>query len=229
MASNIFGRFGADSRAARSFYQDLRAQDFAHDVESEAAPNLDEENLREPFQDYDVDPADAFAENDSRISTDSVPQPLNTGIDRAHKVPRNAHIGRDTEGRWFPQDEDADNDVPASLLIEPNEGKVPHSRHRSSRLHAAKQVADPGPSTGRPPSQYDTPSAPRRLYHEDSSLGADQHSPLMPRALSSSGKETALWRWANVTNLDKFMWDVYVYYQGKGFWCIVTYRFLNIV
>jgi hypothetical protein len=41
-------------------------------------------------------------------------------------------------------------------------------------------------------------------------------------------KERALWKWANVENLDVFLQQVYGYYIGKGIYCIVLARFLNL-
>lgn len=43
-----------------------------------------------------------------------------------------------------------------------------------------------------------------------------------------SPKERALWKWANVENLDVFLQDVYKYYLGNGFQCIVLQKFLNL-
>lgn len=43
------------------------------------------------------------------------------------------------------------------------------------------------------------------------------------------GRELAYWRWANVTNVDAFLSDVYSFFLDKGFWCIVLKRFLNML
>ncbi|CAI4057312.1 autophagy protein ATG9 SKDI_04G0950 [Saccharomyces kudriavzevii IFO 1802] len=43
-----------------------------------------------------------------------------------------------------------------------------------------------------------------------------------------SVKERALWKWANVENLDMFLQDVYNYYLGNGFYCIILEKILNI-
>ncbi|PHH63568.1 hypothetical protein CDD82_1884 [Ophiocordyceps australis] len=37
----------------------------------------------------------------------------------------------------------------------------------------------------------------------------------------SGGREEALWRWANIANLDSFLRDVYDYYRGGGLLCIL--------
>lgn len=48
------------------------------------------------------------------------------------------------------------------------------------------------------------------------------------RVSTLSPKERALWKWANVENLDIFLQDVYRYYMGNGFTCIVLEKVLNI-
>lgn len=44
-----------------------------------------------------------------------------------------------------------------------------------------------------------------------------------------SPKERALWKWANVDNLDLFLQDAYNYYLGNGFHCIILQKVLNIL
>ncbi|SCU81353.1 LAME_0B06656g1_1 [Lachancea meyersii CBS 8951] len=43
-----------------------------------------------------------------------------------------------------------------------------------------------------------------------------------------SPRERALWKWANVENLDIFLQEVYEYYLGNGFYCICIEKILNI-
>ncbi|CAR30093.1 autophagy protein ATG9 [Lachancea thermotolerans CBS 6340] len=43
-----------------------------------------------------------------------------------------------------------------------------------------------------------------------------------------SPRERALWKWANVENLDIFLQEVYNYYLGNGFYCICIEKALNI-
>lgn len=44
-----------------------------------------------------------------------------------------------------------------------------------------------------------------------------------------NAKERALWRWVNVTDLDGFLQQVYLYYVGKGIWAIGLERTLNLL
>lgn len=43
-----------------------------------------------------------------------------------------------------------------------------------------------------------------------------------------SPRERALWKWANIENLDKFLQDVYSYYLGNGFYCILLSKVLDL-
>ncbi|AAS51991.1 ADR071Wp [Eremothecium gossypii ATCC 10895] len=52
-------------------------------------------------------------------------------------------------------------------------------------------------------------------------------SPSRPSPLSA--RERALWKWANVENLDGFLQDVYSYYLGNGFYCIMIEKILNLL
>lgn len=38
-----------------------------------------------------------------------------------------------------------------------------------------------------------------------------------------------MFRWANVSNLDVFIRDVYDYYLGAGIWCILLERLLHLL
>ena len=44
-----------------------------------------------------------------------------------------------------------------------------------------------------------------------------------------SPKERALWKWANIENLDAFLQDTYQYYLGNGFQCILLQKILNLL
>jgi autophagy-related protein 9 len=41
--------------------------------------------------------------------------------------------------------------------------------------------------------------------------------------------DRTMWRWANVENMDHFFTRVYEYYQGKGLYCILLARLLNLL
>ncbi|OZJ04471.1 hypothetical protein BZG36_02682 [Bifiguratus adelaidae] len=41
--------------------------------------------------------------------------------------------------------------------------------------------------------------------------------------------QRAMWKWANVQNMDNFLGRVYSFYTGKGYWCILLARVLNLL
>lgn len=41
--------------------------------------------------------------------------------------------------------------------------------------------------------------------------------------------DRTMWRWANVENMDDFFNRVYEYFQGKGIYCILLARLLNLL
>ncbi|GAA6024138.1 hypothetical protein JCM8202_004269 [Rhodotorula sphaerocarpa] len=61
--------------------------------------------------------------------------------------------------------------------------------------------------------------------HQGSSRRARRRSGIA----TMSAKERALWRWVNVSDLDGFLQQVYIYYVGKGIWAIGLERTLNLL
>jgi autophagy-related protein 9 len=56
-------------------------------------------------------------------------------------------------------------------------------------------------------------------------LFAGQH----PGLANVDPKKKAMWRWANVEDLDNFLKDVYTYFLGNGIWSILLTRVLNLL
>lgn len=62
-----------------------------------------------------------------------------------------------------------------------------------------------------------------------------QRQPTLPIPITTSTRERVstydrtMWRWANVENMDDFFTRVYEYYQGKGLYCILLARLLNLL
>ncbi|KAF7729513.1 autophagy protein atg9 [Apophysomyces ossiformis] len=51
-----------------------------------------------------------------------------------------------------------------------------------------------------------------------------------PSTIDNMSKfDRSLWRWANVDDMDDFFQRVYAYYKGKGIFCILLARFLNLL
>lgn len=227
MFSNLIPGGGA---TGRSFYENLRNKhDNNSDIEDRAGL-LDEENLNHEFHDYDLDQIEGLGVDDSRISEAPARIPSGRGgpsVQRAHRASGNS--------RWFGghgQDDDGDNDVPASLLVEPHDMvDATSAGQRRKAGDSRKTPPIPGLSTRTTRAQWETTQNQQRL-HRDDALSRGGHLPpgaFLANALNGDAKKKAEWRWANVSNLDNFMHDVYAYYLGHGFWCILLERGLHLV
>ncbi|KAK5995799.1 Autophagy-related protein 9 [Cladobotryum mycophilum] len=218
MTSKVFGRLTASSRDTRSFYEELRTRDDDH-VDEEAGLNLDEDNLRQHF--HELDPESLVA-GDSRITVDSA---IYGGRSQVERVPRHPDGRHEAAPRWQHLDDDADNDVPESLLVEAN-GAVPLLNATTGRA-ARKNRLQTGSARGAPSTQargqWDNtaahPQPPEAVSRGHTSTA--QPRSIMSGTITGGRREKALWRWVNTTNLDSFMRDVYDYYEGGGIWCIL--------
>lgn len=227
MTSNMFSKL-LPGAAGRSFYDDLRARNDNEDIEDRAGL-LDEENLNHQFHDYDLDNVEGLGVDDSRQSLAGGPKKLGRGGPSRRRPQKDAGYNK-----WFGHGEEGeDNDVPESLLVEPHDMvDATHAGQRRTKEAPGRQSVIPGPSTSNARSQWEATQAQQRLHREDSS--GRGHMPPRPgafiaNAIGGDAKKKAEWRWTNVSNLDNFMHDVYAYYQGCGFWCILLERFLHLV
>lgn len=121
--------------------------------------------------------------------------------------------------------EEIEDDVPASLLIEDS--------HRGARSPISKQQRNVY-QTDIPIPALHPEWSPDSPFHEPQEGSLPQHN--IPRLgigsntmATATSREKAVWRWANVENLDNFLADVYDYYILKGFWSIVLRRLLNLL
>lgn len=120
------------------------------------------------------------------------------------------------------QEEDIENDVPLSLLVENNERPIgeplepPRGARPSAMRHAGSPHRHIRPNWAPPSTQ--------RLPHQGGEPGTGRIA--QPRSITraimpGNRREKALWRWVNTSNIDSFMRDVYDYYEGGGLWCIL--------
>ncbi|CAN8104986.1 unnamed protein product [Discula destructiva] len=219
MASNLFSKL-VPSTQQRSFYDQLRARD-DDDVEDQAGSAMDEQNLNHHFQDDEIDPKTLAIES-SRTTTASGAR---------HSPARGRH---QRAYRWPTQDDDGDNEVPPSLLVEAHQKDAltrPENAPRNTTRSGNAPV--PGPSTRRSRTEWDAAKTQHRLHQNDTAPRPFGRAAAEPRTIGSSvigtAKQKAEWRWANVDNLDNFMQNVYDYYRGNGFWCILIDRLLHLV
>ncbi|KAL1953471.1 hypothetical protein VTO42DRAFT_2785 [Malbranchea cinnamomea] len=237
MASSRIGRLlpFSSHNVSPSIYETIRQHDEdsdASDVEERAAMAIDEENLRHNFNEYELEEALEHASDNQSAHSSSAAAHTEGSKDR----PKRKVVDR-RRSRWrhlSPKavvDEDANDDVPASLLVE-REGEEDNSDPPlppppRSRNRVGGDAPIPGQSTARLRDQWNAARSRQPPHSQDPNqmLRTGHYS-----SFSSIGpKEKALWRWANVENLDNFLKDVYVYFLENGIWCIVLSRVLNLL
>ncbi|KAJ8106275.1 hypothetical protein ONZ43_g7121 [Nemania bipapillata] len=226
MPRDLFSRI-VPNKDQRSFYRQLHDDP---DIENRAASDLDEENLAHDFHNDDLDHAEHLNLDDSRISTRS---PVNSARGTRAGSP-SRRDEQHPESRWLLNEDDGDNDVPASLLVEGPSGA---SSSRHAPASSPRQARRPGSGSQanrrRIQAQWETAQAHQRL-HQDDEYGPIPRQiyaglPTRRPGLAASPKDKAMFRWANVSNLDVFIRDVYDYYLGAGLWCIVLDRILHLL
>ena len=186
---------------------------------------IDEENLGEPFHDYELD--DAIA--DATASNLLAPTNRNKNKARMHSTgPTPVTYERGQTISHPHEVDEADDEVPQSLLIEDHDDVVPHSRQQ-----APKPIPSPipGPASTATKAKWRTAREQQKLHFDvPSQEGEGRKSNRGSHGLENlDPKERALWRWTNVENLDNFLQDVYEYFRGYGIWCILLSRLLNLL
>ncbi|TVY13858.1 Autophagy-related protein 9 [Lachnellula arida] len=234
MTSNLLSRLLPTNPTGRSIYDDLRAHDEGteSDLEERAGLALDEENLQ--FRDDELGNVD-FNGEDSRITSESTAFLL---AQRDGPHGRGAERRGKTQGdrsKWLPQsprllEEDGDDEVPHSLLIEGSEMPGPSSPSQPrvrQTPQPKRQPPIPGPPNRENRAHWEAAQAQQRL-HQEPTPERPQATPQRAGMLTGSARDKAMWRWINVTNLDNFMAEVYDYYLGAGIWCILLERTVDL-
>ena len=247
MKSNILSRIlpPADSPSVYEAIRDHDADSNPSDVEERAGLAWNEDHQRgEQFNDRELEDAMADAQGSELTSPAASttafltqdPPPRKTSregkgkspVSRRRK-PSRPRWARDTLSPGYEAPEDADEDVPASLMVEGNqEDDALRSRLPPPPSH---HLDDPPPEPG--PSSHGN----RVRWETTRDGGLHQRPP--PAARWSIGqhpnlafvdpKEKAMWRWANVENLDNFLEDVYAYSLGHGIWSICLQRVIGLL
>lgn len=225
MTSNFFSRLAPASQQ-RSFYEELRSRNDDLDVEDRAGFALDDENLNHSFREDDLDP-ETLAIEHSRMTQVSDPRP-----DRRRNTRPSP---QQHEAAWPHPDEEGDNDVPASLLVENNAAEPLARPKRHGRTASPPRPhGAPEPSTRQLRAQWEATQHQQRLHRDENPPAAVPYTRahshrLVGSVVTGTAEQKAMWRWVNVTNLDSFMQDVYDYYRGNGMWCILLDRVLHLV
>ena len=233
MTSNMLSRLlSSESPVTPSVYETMRQFDEASDtdIEERAGMAVDEDNLGRHSFELDADSAHAI-ENDM-------------GIDHSPKVVNNKNKGKVKPApipKWLQSSlsnvevDEGDDDVPPSLLIETHQAQVPITRaspvarQRDRPQDSPKPIPIDGPSTGATRAKWKATQEQQRLYQDPGVLPTNNNYIRQRNLLIADPKEKALWRWANVENLDIFLTNVYEYYLGNGIWSILLSRVLNLL
>lgn len=229
MTSKILSRL-LPSGNGESIYETLRQNEDSSDqsdIEEQAGMALDEENLKEGFNDYELDEvlanADLSSTPSSKILASNRTSEQRTG--RAHQSFAQTRLSQRRAAA-----EELDDDVPQSLLFEGDGPQVMAPREQQ------RQPAIPVPMSGlalpETRAKWQAVQERQRLHPESDILQSPQTGH-PPRRVHIGGaahpREKAMWRWANVENLDNFLKDVYDYFLGNGIWCILLGRVLNLL
>ena len=244
MTSNLLSRLLPPSTSSPSVYETLRQHDQssdASDVEERAGMAIDEDNLRLHFDADALDQADVAELGESPPMSDQATPFL-------HDESKSEHSPDSKEQRpsgpifhrprWMSNQvnmlapEEGDDEVPASLLFEGGQQEATGVQ-TGNQDPAAEPAAFPtsGLSTMEARAQWRTAraqqglhagEAPRRRQAKVASKNWRGLTIIDPR-------QRAIWRWANVDNLDNFLKDVYDYYLGNGIWSIMLNRALNLL
>lgn len=227
MASNILSRLLPPTFGTPSIYETMREHDqpSEYDIEERAGMALDEENLGVTFRDSEVDEALTDV-NASRLHTSKLLNPKEKSQSAPRRVtPRQRRPSMSP--KMAEEEDDLDDEVPMSLLIEGDEDRV-GARERRQSGEGLPPV--PGPQSRGTRAQWQATQEQQRLHHE-LGLGNPAQKMFGPavRLNIVDAKEKAMWRWANVENLDNYLREVYDYYIGNGIWCMLLHRFLNLL
>ncbi|KAL9000844.1 MAG: hypothetical protein Q9169_000598 [Polycauliona sp. 2 TL-2023] len=209
MASNVFSRFLPANTGAPSVYDTLRQHDESFDqsdIEERAAMAIDDKRSEDSFHDYDL--------NDEIVP-------------KVHERKDLRNLGTPTSPNG-PDMEYADDDVPPSLLIEDNDHPVLPLQEQQPRPTVSPI---PGPASRATKAKWRATQERQRLHPDLPAMQRplSRSGPQLPSLAIASPRERAMWRWANVEDLDNFLRDVYEYFLGNGIWCILLSRVLNLL
>ncbi|KAH0542110.1 hypothetical protein FGG08_003490 [Glutinoglossum americanum] len=243
MASNLLSRFLPPTTSSPSVYETIRQHDELSDttdIEERAGLDLDEDEMGGGFEEYELNQAAAGGNRETSdsmafLKKSSPQQQLERGRSFSgglHSVSRPRWLA--SSPRLTEADEE-DDEVPASLLIEGGEEvAIPMSGgDRPPRTAGGPSEISPipGPVTRETRAHWEATRT-QQLLHSDeqSQRPRTRRTPKGIAGLAASDpKIRAMWRWANVVNLDNFLKDVYDYYLGHGIWCILLSRTLNLL
>ena len=217
-------RLMSSNNPSASIYEQLRQQDDDSDdldVEDNAGLLDQSVNRRDGFITQAMDDSSPQANGrDRRFNSHAAARGQASRKDKSRTQTRSRRPGRHSK---LLDVEEADDDVPASLLIDHNAQDIdPGSINLPPPPSVMSDglLADVGPSGDhlryRNSSQTPVPARPIKGIVGGNLATAD------PR-------EKAMFRWANVIDLDNFLLEAYCYYMQHGFWSTLLARFFKLL
>ena len=207
---------------SNSIYETIRGNEETKslDLEQGGGTNgLDEENLRRAQLHLDPEQLDRM-EDQIRLESPVSKRSSESESGNTNQRPRD-------------EPDEANDDVPASLLVEVND---PGKTISTPKQSPPSPYTDAVPVTGRASraarAKWNNTQQQQRLYPDSNSHPAysgPRRPPLKQSNLLLDPREQALWRWTNVQNLDNFLHDVYVYYTGKGMYSMLLSSALGLL
>ena len=190
---------------------------------------VDEENLSQQFQDQDLDQLlEDAAQNEDE--TENTAFPVEKRVTRQLVGDEPLLPEQKAHARL-----EQDDDVPQSLLLDPDRRRNAPTTSKPFKTSAARSSflppPVPGPSfqgstmRGRPPRNRETNELPRSAHSQPGEHPRHGWSAF----ITADPRQKALWRWANVQNLDHFLSDVYSYYLERGIFSILLSRLINLL
>lgn len=120
----------------------------------------------------------------------------------------------------LPESDESDAEVPPSLMIEiPRDEDAEDDDETGQRPLLSQRQWEKSPVRERSqPVRENVQNLRKRIPPQSQSTRTHMTT-----------QDRTMWRWANIDNMDNFFQRVYSYYTGKGYYCILLARFLNLL
>ena len=227
MASNIISKILPPAAGSPSIYETLQQfedPDHGSNLLDRSGTMLDGEGLGDMPQDYELNNELNDVATSSNDKIKKVKNSKKTQSTHRHHPFRKLSRAPITVA----ENDEIDDEVPQSLLIEDDESPLVAPKEQSYKV---SPVPIPGLATRDAAAKWQATQEQQRL-HRETETRRDRRERPTPRNHGLGmidPKEKAMWKWANVENLDNFLRDVYDYFLGNGFWSILLSRGLNLL
>ena len=205
-------------------------------TQASQSPVMEEDNESGTTEEHDLEAGHAILPSVRNVSKTQGKRKVSweTDVDLAEMNPLRPNIRH--EDRSYERDA-SDDEVPQSFMIEASRSPRKPSPPSASTPTTAKVRSQPLHSTSaRSLPREGHLSLPVSIPPRPSEVDVDvppqplPDQPTSPKPLRGlDAYEHALWNWVNVYNLDAFLQEVYLYYEGKGIYSIALTRGLNIL